>query len=256
MYNLELKLNIYDKEQYKKICKSFFEKHSCKDYYNDNDKIFFKELLKLSEYNCFYCGESLISNTNKGVEFEKEHIINKTINKEKNYALYRCGKNLIPICRTCNAQKLVIPMSNEFKENLKKLEINCKSKAENKIENCQIEECLNLLIKNHFNPFSQNVRYSILKNHFEGDLNYINMFSLNKRNELLLEKLNETLFGINFSFVQKNYIKYLKELFPSTLEKEYIDLLKELNLINENGTINDKKLNNFIKTQYLLKYIY
>lgn len=256
MNNLELRLSIYDKEQYDKICKFFFEKDSCKNYYDDEDKILFKELLKLSDYNCFYCGESLISNTNKGVEFEKEHIINKTIDKEKNYALYRCRKNLIPICRKCNAQKLVIPMSSEFKKKLKRLERNCKNKTENKVETCEIEECLKLLVENHFNPFSQNVKYSILKNHFEGDLDYINMFSLNKRNEILLERLNETLFGIEVSFKQKNYIKYLKELFPSTLEKEYIDLLKEFNLIDEKGTVDTKKLNNFIKTQYLLKSIY
>lgn len=256
MNNLELRLSIYDKEQYDKICKIFFEKDSCKNYYDDEDKILFKELLKLSDYNCFYCGESLISNTNKGVEFEKEHIINKTIDKEKNYALYRCRKNLIPICRKCNAQKLVIPMSSEFKKKLKRLERNCKNKTENKVETCEIEECLKLLVENHFNPFSQNVKYSILKNHFEGDLDYINMFSLNKRNEILLERLNETLFGIEVSFKQKNYIKYLKELFPSTLEKEYIDLLKEFNLIDEKGTVDTKKLNNFIKTQYLLKSIY
>lgn len=256
MDNLELKLSIYDKEQYDKICKFFLKKDSCKNYYDDEDKILFKELLKLSNYNCFYCGESLISNTNKGVEFEKEHIINKTIDKEKNYALYRCGKNLIPICRTCNAQKLVIPMNSEFKKKLKRLERNCKSKTENKVETCEIEECLKLLIENHFNPFSQDVKYSILKNHFEGDLDYINMFSLNKRNNMLLERLNETLFGTKASFKQKNYIKYLKELFPSALEKEYIDLLKDFNLIDEKGTVNKKKLNNFIKTQYLLKFIY
>lgn len=256
MNNLELKLSIYDKKQYNKICELLFKEDSCKNYYDDEDKVLFKELLKLSDYNCFYCGESLISNTNKGVEFEKEHIINKTIDKEKNYALYRCGKNLIPICRTCNTQKLVIPMSSEFKETLKRLESNCKSKIKNKVEICEVEECLKLLIKNHFNPFSENVKYSILKNHFEGDLDYINMFSLNKRNGILLERLNETLFGVKVSFNQKNYIKYLKELFPSTLEKEYTDLLKEFNLINEKGTINTKKLNNFIKTQYLLKYIY
>lgn len=147
-------------------------------------------------------------------------------------------------------------MNSEFKKKLKRLERNCKSKTENKIETCKIEECLKLLIENHFNPFSQHVKYSILTNHFEGDLDYINMFSLNKRNNMLLERLNETLFGIKASFKQKNYIKYLKELFPSALEKEYIDLLKDFNLIDEKGTVNKTKLNNFIKTQYLLKFIY
>ncbi|MEG0237522.1 hypothetical protein [Cetobacterium sp.] len=255
-------LKIYDKNKYIEILTNHFNKDICGNYYDGNDDKFeyFKELLILSNYNCFYCGSSLLSHNEKGVLFDKEHIINKTIDDNINYALNRCIYNLIPICKTCNSKKLVIPMTSEFKFQLIRLKEICERKKGKKRvvreSDCIIDDCLETLRTNHFNPFSQKVKFDVLANRYEGDDSYIEAFLLNERCDNMLDKLNESLYELNSTFCNKNYIEYLKELYPSTLERGYIDLLKNLGIISESGTINLKKLNNLIRTKTLLKTIY
>lgn len=255
-------LKIYDKNKYIEILQNHFNQDICGNYYDGNDNKFeyFKALLILSNYNCFYCGSSLLSNNEKGVLFDKEHIINKTIDGDINYALNRCIHNLIPICKTCNSKKLVIPMTSEFKFQLIRLKEICeRGKGKKRLtreSDCIIENCLETLYTNHFNPFSQNVEFDILANRYEGDESYIEAFLLNERCDNILDKLNESLYELNSTFYNKNYIEYLKDLYPSTLERSYIDLLKNLDIISEYGTTNLKKLNNLIRTRTLLKTIY
>lgn len=249
-------LNIYNYESYKAILD---ENHSCDNFYEDKPG-YFKALLKLSNYNCFYCGSSLLSHNEKGVLFDKEHIINKTIDKNKNYALNRCIHNLIPICKTCNSKKLVIPMTLNFKSQLKALEEICEQNkgktSRRKPEECSIEDCLELLSKESFDPFSQDIKFDILANRYEGNISYIEMLELNKRSENILDKFEEAIYNFITTYPEGGYLEYLKTLFPSTLEGEYIDFLNFLNIVNSAGTIDLKKLNNLIRTRNLLKNIY
>ncbi|MGL4999943.1 MAG: hypothetical protein ACRC5T_13350, partial [Cetobacterium sp.] len=174
-------LNIYNYEKYEEILK---KNHSCENFYDAKPE-YFKALLKISNYNCFYCGSSLLYHNEKGVLFDKEHIINKKIDKNENYALNRCIHNLIPICKTCNSKKLVIPMTLKFKSELKDLQEICekdKRKSErSKPLDCSIDNCLKILSRETFNPFSKDVKFDILANRYEGDSSYIEMFQLDKR---------------------------------------------------------------------------
>lgn len=262
MSSFLIPLKIYNINSYHKILEKHFNKDICGNYYNGtNDKSeYFKALLTLSDYNCFYCGSSLLFHNEKGVLFDKEHIINKTIDDQVNYALNRCIHNLIPICKTCNSKKLVIPMTSRFKVQLVELKNICERKKRRKRikreDDCFIERCLKTLSREHFNPFSQKVKFDILANRYEGDESYIETFLLNERCEQLLDKLDESIYDLEIEFENKSYIDYLKRLYPSTLEKEYIDFLENIEIIDDSGVVNLKKLNNIIKTRALLKTIY
>ncbi|MGL4998405.1 MAG: hypothetical protein ACRC5T_05495, partial [Cetobacterium sp.] len=118
------------------------------------------------------------------------------------------------------------------------------------------DNCLKILSRETFNPFSKDVKFDILANRYEGDSSYIEMFQLDKRCDSLLEKLEETIYNYVTTDNNMGYLDYLKNLFPSTLENEYILFLSSLNIINNLGTINLKKLNNLIRTRNLLKNIY
>lgn len=258
--NFKIPIKIYDTNKYKEIINIHFYKDICGNYYETEKDNFFKDLLKLSDYNCFYCGESLLSNNEKGVFFEKEHIINKTINGTKNYALNRCAYNLIPICRTCNSKKKYIYLTTDLKKDLLALKKICESnkskKNKNKPLKCNIDNCLEIFSNIYFNPFHKNLKFDLLSNRYEGEPQYIDIFSLNERSDFILDKLNESLYEITMTFYEdKNYLEYLKNLFPNTLERSYIDFLYNLKLISPSGTFNLKKLNNLIRTRMLLKEI-
>lgn len=237
-------LKIFNKEIYNKT----LDKTKCSDekekkiyYYNSNksSKDFFKLLLKLSDNHCFYCGEKLISNNKNRLYFEREHIVDKKIFKEKTaeYELItHCKKNLIPVCKTCNSIK-------SFKD---------KSGVKSKIlEHCDCKiNCLDI------KKLSETYNFCYFD---ELKFDYLNLqyFSDNEANRIINLDLNNRAYwmfeGI-FEFFYDNEIKISKmkrESLYSHLTKNIVEE-EMINFIEENNLLNTYRLKNLIETITLL----
>ena len=67
-----------DNESYENYLKNSWINKCNSNFYKgiESDK-FFMDLLEISDYSCYYCGQYLFSNNEKEIYYEKEHIINK-----------------------------------------------------------------------------------------------------------------------------------------------------------------------------------
>lgn len=243
-----LELKPYNKSNYSKIVNN--AAGTCRSNYYDgslsND--FFSRLLEESDYHCYYCGQSLKTNNNEGIYFEKEHIINKKQKKIKNKALNKCKYNLIPICKTCNSKKLYIDVSHNFSLELKNLENNC---LQNSI--CNIKQCKNLMEIENFDPFSENIKFDILHKYYYGDDRFISQFDLNKRSTTIFSSIFDVLYDISHSGFSGEFIVHLNKFSNNVLDKKFIGFLEDYNLINDNGTLKRSKINNLLTTITLLE---
>lgn len=219
------------------------------NYYNGiQSRDFFSELLEESNYHCYYCGQSLKTNNNDGIYFEKEHIINKKQNNKINKALNKCKYNLIPICKTCNSKKLYIDVSNKFFIEMKSLEINCQKKP-----TCNFNKCKALMEIENFNPFSSNIEFDIVHKFYFGDDKYISQFDLNKRTSTIFSSIFDSLYNVTSDFRGGGYLNHIKKFSNNVLDDELIDFLNEVNLINDYGTLKINKINNLIETITILE---
>lgn len=230
-------------------------------YDGEENKEFFEGMLYLSQYRCFYCGQSLIINSTSGVYYEKEHIINKkyygrnkkTTKADENKALNKCKYNLIPICKTCNSLKKHIIASNDLINRLNNLETLDKCK-EKKIKPCaEFSDCFDDFRMENFNPFNNDIEFDILHKIYIGDTSYISQFQLNSRTKTLFLNLFNILYDMTFNFPNGDFIIYLKSFSTNSLEDKIIDYLKKIRLIDDYGTKNSSKLNSLIEAIVLLE---
>lgn len=241
-------------------------KSTCKSNHYDGaeSENFFKGMLYLSQYRCFYCGQSLITNASCNLYFEREHIINKKyygrnkkeIKSDENKALNKCKYNLIPICKSCNSLKKHIITSMIFVERLNNLETLKHCTNKNSTICTEFTYCLDNFKDENFNPFSEEVELDILHKIYIGDENYITQFQLNKRTKTLFFNLFNLLYEMNFDFFNGGFIKYLKSISNNSLEDKLIDYLCEIGIISDFKIIDSKKLNNLIETIVLLEEFY
>lgn len=243
-----LNLKRYSKNNYNSIVNNF--QGTCINNYYDGSKSydFFSKLLEESDYHCYYCGQSLKTNNDRGIYFEKEHIINKKQNNKIINALNKCKHNLIPICKTCNSKKLYIDVSNNFSSAMKILENNCPKK-----NTCNIKQCKTLMEIENFNPFSENIKFDILHKYYFGDDRYISQFDLNKRTSTIFSSIFDVLYNINHSYYNGEFWNHMKKFSDNVLDTEFIDLLKDYGLIDDNGTRRLDKINNLLTTITLLE---
>lgn len=243
-----MKIKIVDETLYFKTIKKYncYRKNQRINYYDSNsqeENNLFRELLNLSNGNCFYCGESLKSNNDKGIYFEKEHIIDKGIFKEgqKKYELLKkCRYNLIPVCKNCNSIKY----------------LNNKSSIEQIIpENCidctEKDICMNPLeiVKEYnFNIFKE-MDFDILHKIYSGeDSRKIHGLRLNERNMHLYDKLFNIIYDWKINAKSKESLKsYLNGI------SDHIIVETMINLFIEKELFNTKELDEMIETITLLE---
>lgn len=245
---MKLRCIRYSKESYINVVDH--STGNCNNNYYDGiqSRDFFSKLLEKSDYHCYYCGQSLKTNNNEGIYFEKEHIINKKQNKKKNNALNKCKYNLIPICKTCNSKKLYIDVSNKFSVALKSLETNCPKQT-----TCNINNCKTLMEIENFNPFSQDIEFDILHKFYFGDDRYISQFDLNKRTSTIFSFIFDSLYNVTSDFSGGGYINHIKKFSNNVLDDELIDFLNKIKLIDDYGTLKIDKINNLIETITILE---
>lgn len=237
-----------DNESYENYLKNSWINKCNSNFYKgiESDK-FFMDLLEISDYSCYYCGQYLFSNNEKEIYYEKEHIINKKYDNYKNLILNKCKFNLIPVCKTCNSKKLSISMSDEFKENLNDLEIHCKNKT------CDIHNSLEKMKDENFNPFAEDIKFDILHKVYFGNPKYIYQFKLNKRTKHIFQELFNFLYDIDYTFTNEEFLKKMEFIFKNKLDKELKKFLLSYNLISSSGTVDTFKIKNLIETITLLE---
>lgn len=260
---MNLKVMHFPYSNYKFYINSYPSKCHSNHYNGENSSDFFRGMLNLSNYRCFYCGESLIVNSLSSISYEKEHIINKkyfgrnkkTIASDENKALNKCKYNLIPICKTCNSLKkhivTSVPLVNSL-NNLENLD-NCKENRESVCS--EFLNCFEDFKKENFNPFSQNIQFDILHKIYHGDNFYTSQFRLNIRTKTIFLNIFNYLYHVNFNFSNGGFINYLKSFSRNSLEDTLIDYLKKISIISDYGTVDSKRLNNLIETIILLDEI-
>jgi len=252
MNDFFLNFEIYDYIEYINV----LNKYKCYNNFYDNKKSqvsnsFINDLLQISKNRCFICGFSLEANTEIGIYAEREHLINKTIDGEKNKALNKCKKNIVPICRICNGKKITVKMSDDLKKKLKKLEYEC-----NEEEECSFDSCFvdfkkenfdfNLSAKN-YKKSQGKIYFDFISQVFYGNEKYINQFDLNYRTNIIFNEIFKTLYNVIFTNYPnlKNYIKLFSK---STLDDELIDWLDNCGILNFSH-----KRDNLIETIVLLE---
>ncbi|MGL5779273.1 hypothetical protein [Cetobacterium sp.] len=239
---IKIPLYIYDYDKYQEIVKS--NRHSCyttsfnqKDYFakgtQQSDR-YMKELLEISKNRCYMCGFSLETNHSNGIYFEREHIINQSITKDR---VKKCKKNIIPICRICNSKKTKVNSSQLLEADLNLLNINCKWAATNHFD-CTYEDTL-LQFKNENFDYSlssknyknyPNIEFDILFKIFIGNSEYIEKFHLNSRTNIIFDNIFKVLYETNFSNYE-NLKKYITEFSQSSLDDEFLNYLESCNLL-------------------------
>lgn len=240
---MDFTINIFDKNEYYKILNQTlcFDKKNRKLYYNSNKYSlkFYKELLKLSNYHCFYCGEKLYSNHPEGIYFEREHIIDKKIHSEDSdeyKVLLHCKKNLIPVCKNCNSIKTF-----RDKKNVKNL-------IPNKCN--EIKNCLNVeRIAQKYNfCFIENLQFDFLNLQFFSinDEEKIKNLKLNNRNQWYFDTLFELLYDVNINLPKEKRSIIFSKVVKNKVEENMVEFIENHNLLNTN------KLKNLIETITLL----
>lgn len=275
---MKLKMNNFPYSDYKIYIENYKSTCHTDHYDGKGNKEFFKGMLNLSQYRCFYCGESLITNSISSLYYEREHIINKKYygrneketKADENKSLNKCKWNLIPICKTCNSLKKHIITSNELVDELNDLEKLKQCSGKRKEACTEFSNCFDNFKSENFDPFHLCVEFDILhkvyldvdatlivtKNGFEPRKNgeaYISQFKLNNRTKTLFLNVFNNLYDMTFNFPNGGFIKYLKRFSSNLLEDELVDYLANINLINDYGTVNTPKLNNLIETIVLLE---
>lgn len=193
---------IFNRYQYEKLLKNFNEDTN---YYGSKKKTeenkFWFELLKLSKYRCYYCGEKITINN-----YEREHRIDKALFsdaylnerdipysltdlnhiKKINLELKNSKYNLVPCCRECNQSKKL----NEQNSIRKSLIEKRKSLSENQKLFNSISE-VDFFLTNGNNYLTEKLKINFLKFSLEG--NDKKNYYLNFRKKILekIEKLIE-----------------------------------------------------------------
>lgn len=248
MHNLEI--IFFNKNDYTESVDNYSCMRSSQmiNYYNSDNKSsqkLFKDLLKVSSNRCFYCGENLSSNTTMKVYFEREHIIDKKLNKviddtnPKYNTLLKCRKNLIPICKNCNSYKYLY---------------NSKIIAAEVPNTCIERFC-------HFNPTSLSKKYNfdLFKiEEFDWLLKLYVTFESQKVSNL---NLNSRLFSVYTSlfsqlyeeeYIKTSYFDYL-ELCQNIIDETFIKFIYENKIINSETRTNSPALDIIIETITLLE---
>lgn len=251
---MNIKLKIYDIQEYLAQVNNF-DSTCYNDHYEGTlKKKFFQNLLKLSNYNCYYCGQTLITNSEKELYYEKEHIINKKYKNEENSSLKKCKYNLIPICRICNGLKPQINMSEKFisKTNDLKENSSCKSRIR-KTNGCgELNHLMALMKEENFDPFDKNIEFDILNKIYIGSYNYIYQFKLNSRTSNIFWPVKKLLYTFSISY-RSGLINYLSDFSNNVLDNEFIHFLEKIKLIDDKEILNPNYLNNLIETITLLE---
>lgn len=230
-----IKIKIVSEKSYQEVLKKYncYRKNQRINYYNSTNKDendLFKELLNISEYKCFYCGEDLKSNNEKGIYFEKEHIVDKGIfNKDsREYELLKkCRYNLIPICKNCNSIKY---LNNAF---YIKILI-----PETCVDCTEEKECINpsqIVDKYNFNIFKE-LNFDFLhKIYIDEDQRKINGLKLNERTRHLYDTLFSLIYDWTIDSKDDNYLEiYLKNTSSHIITDKFIEFIIKNNLINTN----------------------
>ncbi|MDP0506049.1 MAG: hypothetical protein Q7K47_02355 [Fusobacterium sp. JB019] len=259
MTNFNLTLNIYDYSKYLNVLKNY----SCNfDYYPSNPtqkaNSFIKDLLNLSNNRCYICGHNLESNHSNGIYFEKEHLINKTIENKINPILKRCKKNIVPICKICNSQKITVHMSPQLKKQLITLNDLCKKNDKDNF----FEECFEIFKNENFdfrnssnNNLLKKIQFNFLLKTFYGDYRYINQFDFNSRTKNIFNDIIKLTYNMTFNFNNNLELKnHILMFSKSAIEDDFIEWLFNKKIITNN--CNPKKINNLLETMTLLEYIY
>ncbi|MGL5964213.1 MAG: HNH endonuclease [Fusobacteriaceae bacterium] len=240
---MDFTINIFDKQEYYKVLNETlcFDKKTRKLYYNSSNYslAFYKKLLKLSNYHCFYCGEKLHSNHPEGIYFEREHIIDKKIYPEDSdeyKVLLHCKKNLIPICKNCNSIKTF-----RDKKNVKNL---IPKKCS------ELERCLNIeeIAQTYNFCFVENLHFDFLNLQFfsAADEEKIRNLKLNNRNQLYFDTLFELLYNVNIYLPKDKRNVIFSKIVKNKVEENMIEFIEDFNLLNT------EKLKNLIETITLL----
>lgn len=258
---MKLKMINYNFDKYLNYLDSFETNCNSNHYNGSKSTEFFRGLLRLSDYKCFYCGESLVTNSISGLYYEREHIINKKYydrnkketKEDNNISLTKCKYNLIPICKTCNSLKKHIITSSNLVEKLNNLELAKSCNASNR-EKCErILDCFDGFKDENFNPFSGKVEFDILHKIYINDYSYISQFRLNQRTQSLFINTFNNLYKVKANCSGGGFLNNLKNFSTNSLENQLIDYLDYVKIIDDEGTIESEKLNNLIETITLLE---